>query len=328
MVIGVWGGVGLKQRAVIFVANMGEDSITLYDSNSYELIRKFELKPAGSKLMNINYYARGPVTGPGYLYHRKTKEQLLVVNTYDDSLSIIDLNSMETVNTIFAGSHPDRIEVLEIRDRAFITNYDSDSVSVIDLQFQEIIGQIPCGIMPRSIVLDKNSNYLYIANTGSGYISVIDALSMDKLDCFKVNGYPVDICCDSAGERLYAIISFSEGLDGYNLVEYEIASGRKLNCIRLGSMPVDLLYDEKNGRLYVADGADNRLAVIDSGSFILQSKTELGRMPVSQSLGPGGKYLHVVCMMDNCLCKVNPNTGLVEKNVCTGREPACVLAVF
>jgi YVTN family beta-propeller protein len=306
---------------------MGEDSISVYDIESYELMHRLMLKPVGTKLMNINYFIRGPVAGPGYLYHRRSKGQLLAVNLYDDSLSIIDLCSLEVINTIFAGSHPNRIEVLECKDRAFITNYDSDSVSVIDLKFQEMIAQIPCGIMPRSVVLGNGNRHLYVANTGSEHITIIDAVSMDKLDCFKVNGYPVDICCDNTKKRLYSIINLSEGLDEYRLVEFDINSGRKYNCLRLGSMPVDLAYDDRRGRLYVLDAVENRLSIIDSVSFAVIKTVELGRMPVGQSLEHGGKYLHVVCMIDNCLLKVNTDTGLVERKAFTGIEPVCVLTV-
>lgn len=315
----------MKGRAIVLTANIGDDSITVYDSESYRLLCRLALKPAGIKLMNINYFVRGPITGPGYLYHRKSENQLLVANLYDDSLSIIDLATFEITNTIFAGSRPNRIAVLERKDRAFVTNYDSDRVSVVDLKYQEIIAQIPCGIMPQSIVLGSQKEYLYIANTGSEYITIIDAPSMYKLDCLKVDGYPVDICCDKAEKRLYAIINFNEGLDAHCLAEYDITSGSMLKQLRLGSMPVDLAYHQETGRFYVLDAAENRLTIVDSSSLDILDTVELGRMPIGQSLEPDGRYLHVACMIDNCLCKVDTHTGTVEDKVYTGVEPACVL---
>jgi YVTN family beta-propeller protein len=314
-------------RGIVMVANMGDDSIAAYGSETYREVFRIKLTPAGTKLMSTNHFARGPVVGPGFLCQRKAADQLLAVNIYDDSLSIIDLPSHRVVNTIFAGNRPNRLEVFEQCNRAFVTNYDSDSVSVIDLCTQQIIGQIPCGIMPQSIVLNQLNNCLYIANTGSNRISVIDALFMDKTDCLEVDGYPVDICCDDTGQKLYAIVQAHESQQHNCLIEYDIESGRKSRCTRLGTMPVDLVCDDNMERLYVLDAMDNRLTIIDSIGFSVLEEIKLGKMPVSQSLEADGKYLHVACMMDNRLYSVDLNTGLVTDTILTGVEPACVLAL-
>lgn len=317
----------MEERGIVLVANMGADSITAYGSRTYDEVFRICLKPEATKLMNVNHFARGPMVGPGHIYCSAGGEQLLVANLYDDSLSIIDLCSRAVINTIFAGSRPNRIEVFEQAGKAFVTNYDSDSVSVIDLRMQQIIGQIPTGIMPQSIVLNRGNNCLYIANTGSDWVTVIDALAMDKQSCLKVDGYPVDLLCDGTGRKLYTIIQSHESRERSCLVEYDIETGKKSACMRLGTMPVNLLLDQERDRLYVVDAVDDSLTVIDSTGLKALDIIGLGKMPVSQSLGYGGKYLHVVCMMENRLYKVDVDTGLVVKTVITDTEPAWILAV-
>lgn len=317
----------MEERGIVLVANMGDDSITAYGSRTYEEIFRICLKPEATKLMNINHFARGPMVGPGHICCSAGGEQLLVANIYDDSLSIIDLCSRDVINTMFAGSRPNRIEVFEQASKAFVTNYDSDSVSVIDLRMQQVIGQVPTGIMPQSIVLNRRNNCLYIANTGSDWVTVIDALSMDKQSCLKVDGYPVDILCDGTGRKLYAIVQSHEGRERSCLAEYDIETGKKSGCMRLGTMPVSLLLDQERDRLYVVDAVDDSLTVIDSTGLKALGMIELGKMPVSQSLGSGGKYLHVVCMMENRLYKVDVDTGSVVKTAITNTEPAWVIAV-
>ena len=317
----------MEERGVVLVANMGDDSITAFESRTYEELFRIWLKPEGTKLMNINNFARGPMLVPSHICRSTAEGQLIVANIYDDSLYIIDLCSRNVVNTIFAGSRPNRIEVFEQSDRAYVTNYDSDSVSVIDLCIQQVIGQIPSGIMPQSIVLNRRNNCLYIANTGSNWVSVIDALSMDKQGCLRLDGYPVDLCCDGTGRKLYMLVQSQESRECGCLLEYDIETGKKSGCLRLGTMPVGLLPDHQKERLYVVDAVDNSLTVVDSVDLKFLGMAELGRMPVSQALEAGERYLHVVCMMDNRLYKVDVDTGLVVKSVPTGVEPACVFAL-
>ena len=80
-------------------------------------------------------------------------------------------------------------------------------------------------------------------------------------------------------------------------MEYDIETGKKSGCMRLGTMPVSLLLDRERDRLYVVDAVDDSLTVIDSTGLKALDIIGLGKMPVSQSLGAGGKYLHVSCMM-------------------------------
>ncbi len=324
------GGIGVKMldKGIVIVANAGDDNIIAYCSGTYREVFRVRPIPYDTKTAGpIGIAGDGALLGPVFLYHEKAKNQLLVVNSYDDSLSIIDLTSREAIKTIFVGCCPSRLVVLNENNRAFITNYDSDSISVIDLSAEQLIGQIPCGAMPKTIIFNEYNGMCYVANTGSNYIAVIDISCMDKADCLDANGYPMDICFDDTGQNLYAIVLPSGGEGDSRLVEYDIKSGKNIRCTEFCAMPVDLVYDNKRGKFYILDIMDNRLIIVDRSDFFVSGAIKLGNMPVSQSLDSNGKYLHVVCNADNQLCKVDLKAGSIKSITRTGIEPAWLLCI-
>jgi YVTN family beta-propeller protein len=107
-------------------------------------------------------------------------DKLLVANTYDDSISLIDTTT-NTVEKTFNlglpirvpgehksayGAGPNSIAVDESNDLAYVAFYNANAIGVIDLHATTypIIGMIPVGYAPSSVVLEKNDNVLIVAN--------------------------------------------------------------------------------------------------------------------------------------------------------------------
>ncbi|MBA1335209.1 MAG: hypothetical protein HPY66_0831 [Firmicutes bacterium] len=317
----------MGKKDLILTANMGDDSICIYNGKSFEMLERLVVKPSGFKLFNTSHFTKGPAAGPGHLYHYKSKNIVLALNVYDDSLLFIDLDTFKPMDTIFAGNHPYQIEVFEEADRAFVSNYDSDSISVIDLSIPQIVGQIPCGMMPQSLVINRNTSCLYVTNTGSDYISIIDVLTLDKLFCLKVDGNPVDICNDAEGERIFVIVRHPERQVKDQLVEYDMVTGKRLRSMELGLMPVDILYNNMNESVYALDAIENNLRIINVESFDFETTIHLGRMPINQCLNSERSLLFVVCMIENKLYVVDTHRHQIIREIPTGIEPSSVLFV-
>lgn len=317
----------MQGNGLLLIANQGEDSISVHNGNTLDLMGKIFIKPSGNKLFNTGYYGKGPMVGPGCLYHYREKGHLIVLNVYDDSLTVIDLNGFTVVGTVFAGNHPYGVEVLDGIGRAFVTSYDSDSLSVIDLSELQLIGQIPCGIMPGPIALDRTTNQIYIANTGSNQISVIDAISLNKIFCAGLDGYPANLCLDPYVAKLYSITRHPEGQAQDSLVEYDIIMGKALRSIYLGPMAADLLMDGESKRIYVVDAIENCLKSINIEEFVIEETWDLGRMPVCLQTDRAGRYLYIACMSDNTLYVMDMSKGVIEGKIKTGLEPASILFI-
>jgi YVTN family beta-propeller protein len=108
-------------------------------------------------------------------------QQLLVANTYSDSISVIDTASNEVERTIdlglpigVPGEHrpaygaaPNSIAVDAKKGIAYVALYNANAIGVVNLRHGErnsFLGMIPVAYAPCSVVLDEASNTLLVAN--------------------------------------------------------------------------------------------------------------------------------------------------------------------
>ena len=103
---------------------------------------------------------------------------LLVANTYDDTISVIDTTSNLVVNTINVGlpfgapggstpaigASPSSIAVDAKNNLAYVALYHANAIAVVDLNASAVTGLVPVGYAPSSVVLDTADNALIVAN--------------------------------------------------------------------------------------------------------------------------------------------------------------------
>ena len=108
-------------------------------------------------------------------------KNLLVANTYDDTISVIDTTSNTHVGTINLGlpigipgefnsaygAGPNSIAVDATKNIAYVALYNANAVAVVDLNNwwgNPVKGMIPVGYAPASVALDTVDNELLVAN--------------------------------------------------------------------------------------------------------------------------------------------------------------------
>ena len=109
-------------------------------------------------------------------------KNLLVANTYDDTISVIDTGSNTEVGKINLGlpigvpgddnsaygAGPNSIAVDAKNNVAYVALYNANAIAVVDLDnwwgSNPVKGMIPVGYAPASVVLDAANRQLLVAN--------------------------------------------------------------------------------------------------------------------------------------------------------------------
>jgi YVTN family beta-propeller protein len=106
---------------------------------------------------------------------------LLVANTYSDTISVINTNTNVVTRTINLGlpigvpgsgqpaygAAPNSIAVDATHGVAYVALYNANAIAVVDLSVgatNPVLGMIPVAYAPSSVVLDKSNNTLLVAN--------------------------------------------------------------------------------------------------------------------------------------------------------------------
>src|SRR6476659_8744212 len=97
-----------------------------------------------------------------------------VSNEKDNSLSLIDLQSLEVTETLPVGQRPRGLLLSHDNKRLYICASDSDRVQVMDVATRKIIKELPSGKDPEQFALHPNDRWLYVSNADDALVTVID----------------------------------------------------------------------------------------------------------------------------------------------------------
>ena len=97
-----------------------------------------------------------------------------VSNEKDNTLSVIDVGTLEVVDTIPVGQRPRGIVFSPDYATLYICASDSDAVQVLDVATRKIVADLPSGADPEFFALDPDGRHLYIANEDDAITTVVD----------------------------------------------------------------------------------------------------------------------------------------------------------
>ena len=129
-----------------------------------------------------------------------------VANWADDTVSVIDGNTYEVLETLSVGSQPEALAVEADQNKAFVSNLLSSNVYVLDgNNGHGIIGIIPVQEVPGSLTVDEEHDWLFVTNTDAHSLSIVDVFSLHVLDTAPTQEFPLDVAVNPKIGTLYII---------------------------------------------------------------------------------------------------------------------------
>jgi len=103
-----------------------------------------------------------------------TADEIWVSNEKDDTVSVIDIDTLEVIRTIDVGERPRGITFAKDHSVLYLCASDSDTVQVIDPDTGKVLHELPSGEDPEQFVLHPDNRHLYIANEDDAITTVVD----------------------------------------------------------------------------------------------------------------------------------------------------------
>ena len=249
--------------------------------------------------------------GPHGIYVYENK--VLTANNYDNSISLIDINSSET-ESYFIGMHCNDLSVFD--NKVYVLCGDSNDIIVFDLVKKTIVEAIPCGNLPHSIYICKKKNLILVANMNSDSITIIDGAQNDNINTIRVGAYPTKAIITSDGN--YILVCESNiGMDSKGSISViSLKNHNVLYKIPVGNSPVDMYC---NGRYcYISNFGDGTVSILDINNYREIKKIRVGGMP--RGIVEDEKYLYVGDNYNNLLIRIDKITEN-KKAISIGGEP-------
>jgi YVTN family beta-propeller protein len=149
----VWGMVFDQPSGTLFLTQTARAEIVALDEKTHAV----RTLPVGRIPCAL---AINPVT-----------RRLYVVNYGDETLSVLDLQTMTTIATLPVGGHPQGLAVDSKSNRIYVANVQGNSVTVIDGARNAVIGVRNAGSHPYAVAVDQSSGHAYAANYGAPWMT-------------------------------------------------------------------------------------------------------------------------------------------------------------
>jgi len=287
----------------IITGNIGDDSISFVDYKDPSNVEILYLK----ELLDINNKL-----GPKAISINK-KQQLLVLNSYDESLIILDMYKREVIMKISLGRFP--IAIKSHNERVFILNCDSNSLSIFDEHEMLVIEEIYLDEKPSDLQLDIEMNKAYIANTNSNNICIIDLLdySITKID---LNIEPFRIIIDE--EYVYILSNANNGSLGYSSISVLNKETSELCSYKIKGIFIDFVLIED--RLLLTNPEDGYLYSFSLDDKVIEKYIYLCDMPY-RIIWDKSKIVYITDLINNQLLIVDLKKSKITYRVNVGKEP-------
>ncbi len=249
--------------------------------------------------------------------------EIWVTNEKDDTISIIDTDTLEVVRTYETGERPRGITFSKDFSRVYICASDSDTVQVMDPETGKILHDLPSGEDPEQFVLHPDDRHLYIANEDDAITTVVDTETRKVVAQIDVGIEPEGMAVSPDGK---IAITTSETTNMAHWIDTE--TQELFANTLVDSRPRHAEFAKEGTELWVSSEIGGTITVFDVATQAEKAKISFDVpnihpdrvQPVGFEFTPGDTHAFVALGPSNHVAVVNGETFEVEEYILVGRR--------
>ncbi|NBB04528.1 YVTN family beta-propeller repeat protein [Pseudomonas monteilii] len=246
-----------------------------------------------------------------------------VSNEKDNSLSLIDMQTLEVTDTLPVGQRPRGLLLSHDNKLLYICASDSDRVQVMDVATRTIIKELPSGKDPEQFALHPNDRWLYVSNEDDALVTVIDTVTDKVLGQIDVGIEPEGMAVSPDGKWA---VNTSETT---NMLHWICTSTQTLaDSTLVDQRPRFVEFNKDGSRLWASAEIGGTVTILDVATrqvlktlnFQIKGVHPDKVQPVGIKLSADGKYAFVALGPANHVAVIDANTYEVLDYLLVGRR--------
>ncbi len=259
----------------------------------------------------------------GALAVNASAHKLYVSNEKDNTLSVIDTESYEVVQTIKVGKRPRGIVFSRDYKRLYICASDSDAVQVLDVATGKILHNLPSGEDPEQFALHPNDRHLYIANEDDAVVTVVDTQTRTVIKQFDVGVEPEGMAVSPDGKWAVNTSETTNMVHWFDAEKLELVDNTLVD-----QRPRHAEFNKDSTILWASAEIGGTVSIIDVKNrkklkvikFGIKGMHPDRVQPVGVRLTDDGRYAFVALGPSNHVAVVDAQTYEVLKYILVGRR--------
>jgi YVTN family beta-propeller protein len=150
-----------KDLNTVFTANIGSDSIAVFERESNPLTWNLIVVPVGKGPEGIDLSPDG--------------KEIWTAHSRDGGVSIVDVATKKVVGTLnLQTKRSNRLKFTPDGKRVLVSDLDGGELVVVDAAARKEITRVKLGRSPEGILIPPDGSRAFVAVTGENYVAVID----------------------------------------------------------------------------------------------------------------------------------------------------------
>lgn len=268
--------------------------------------------------------------------------ELLVTNTGDDTLAVVNLATKKVVARVPVGLEPDSVAVAPGRNgsppTALVTNFGANTVTPVNLSTLRAARPVPVGSQPDAIAVASggpaNSGVALVADFASGQVTPIDLATMQPQPPIGVGAEPDAIAVygtnepsPTSGSRSSQLahgtgeIALVANFGSNTISPISLATATAAPQIGLPGDPTGIAV-APNGTAWVSNSGF--ITPIQTPTLTVGNSLALSGVAEGVAIAPGARTAWVTLQNGVVTC-VSLANGAVEHSVSVGGRPSTVV---
>ena len=209
---------------------------------------------------------------------------MAVTNTADNTLSLIDLATLQASATVHLGHEPEHMEIDPAGEVLAVGNIGEGTVSLVSLVERRELARVGGLHEPHNMTFDPSGQRLYVGNLGASFVSVIDVPQATVAGEIAV-GPDRALAARDAGDGAYqgiinvtatpdGSLGFAAYGEGDRMAVIDLQSGRTVKSLALGDTPWRAFTTSDGRHMIVPNNGDETVSIVST-----ETLAEVARLP-------------------------------------------------
>lgn len=200
---------------------------------------------------------------PAFVVSDAAGERAFVTNAGDNTLSVIDLVTLQPVATVPTGEYPHGLALSPDERVLFVANLQENALSVIDTESLTEVDRISVGHAPTQITFTPNGSEAYVAMRDANAVAVVDVEARRVVDVVQVGTAPAQL--EATADGKYVVVA-NEGNELTPEVRVSVIDTDRHQVMRtfeVGQGPHGIAVDDTGRFVFVTSRHASTLSVLD-----------------------------------------------------------------
>lgn len=266
---------------------------------------------------------------PRDMHFNADKTLLYVACGDDDAIDVIDVATLEVVDSIPTGPSPEVFAFSPDEKLVYVSNEEDSRLEAIDMTSRVSVQDIPTGAEPEGVLVMPNGKTAYVTSEVADMVHVVDTATGAVTKNILVGTRPRRFILSPDGAELWVSCELSSEIYIIDTATNEI-KGDPMIFVPPGFReedvtPVGMAITKDGTKVLLSLGRANHIAIIDAHSKQVLKYVLVGKRAWSVDLSSDEKTAYVANGLSDDVTLVDMASMNPVKSVPVGRVPHSVV---